>query len=144
MVIFLFIGDWAEAVEYQKQQLKFANGKTLTVEVADSPEKRANGLMNRTQLNDDQGMLFIFDQPQQLSFWMKDTFIPLSIAYFDEDKKLKEIYDMKEQNMMERVQDVDSYPSKCRCQYALEVNKGWFEKNKINQGQSFQLMPLKK
>ncbi len=120
--------------EMATTDLKFKSGPRLKVEVARSFSERSQGLMNRTKLAQDQGMLFIFDQPQKLSFWMKDTFIPLSIAYLDANKTVKEIHQMKAQKMMEKNQDLSGYPSQCLCQYALEVNQGWFKKNKIKVG----------
>jgi hypothetical protein len=61
------------------------------VEIADSEETQRQGLMNRTQLDQGRGMLFIVENPRKLSFWMKNTFIPLSIAFFDKDRKLLDI-----------------------------------------------------
>ena len=58
-------------------------GHRLTVEIAATPEQRATGLMNRFSLQPDHGMLFVFEAPQPLSFWMKDTYVPLSIAFVD-------------------------------------------------------------
>lgn len=144
VVLFFILSITSLSWAFEKQELVFDNGKKLVVEVADDHEKRAQGLMNRTKLGENEGMLFVFTRPQSLSFWMKDTYIDLSIAYFDKDKSLKEIYDMKGQSMMEKVQDFSNYPSKCRCQYALEVNKGWFKKHGIKEGASFKLQSLKK
>lgn len=115
------------------------NHRSLTVEVADDVLSRRKGLMNRTELGADHGMLFVFDKPQKLSFWMSDTYIPLSIGYFDKDKILKEIHHMQPQNMMEKDRETKSYPSKCTCLYALEVNQGWFKRNNIRTGDRFQL-----
>lgn len=123
--------------EFEKRTIRFENGKELRVDVADSMLKRNQGLMNRTSMGTDEGMLFIFEAPQKLSFWMKDTFIPLSIAYLDENRVIKEIHHMKPQNMMERNQDLRGYPSLCECQFAIEVNQGWFDKNNIIVGQKF-------
>jgi uncharacterized membrane protein (UPF0127 family) len=120
--------------EMKKKQIKFSSGAQLEVEIADDFDSRAQGLMGRTSLPSNQGMLFIFDGPQKLSFWMKGTYIPLSIAYLDERRKIREIYHMKAQSMMERYEDLQSYPSQCDCQYALEVNQGWFEANKVQVG----------
>lgn len=119
--------------------LTFKSGAKLQVEVANSFESRAQGLKGRTSLSTNQGMLFIFDVPQRLSFWMKSTYVPLSIGYFDENKTLKEIYPMKAQNMMERTENLQSYPSKCKCLYALEVNQGWFKKNNVKVGDRIQI-----
>ena len=57
------------------------SGKILEVEIADTPEKHARGLMGRTLLEEGKGMLFVYDKAQRLSFWMKNTLVPLSIAF---------------------------------------------------------------
>ncbi len=85
-------------------------------------------------------MLFIFESPQRLNFWTKNTFIPLTIGYFDKERVLKETYDMEAQNLMAREQTPQNYPSQCHCQYALEVPQGWFKKNKIVIGSQFTLL----
>src|SRR4030095_3426198 len=59
------------------------NGHKIVAEVVTTPEQRAKGLMNRFSLQPDHGMLFVFEAPQPLSFWMKNTFIPLLIAFVD-------------------------------------------------------------
>ncbi len=81
-------------IVFEKEKIKIGN-KTITVEIADNHEKQAYGLMHRSSLNTDQGMLFIFSDEQVRSFWMKNTFVPLSIGYFDAQKKLIDIQDMK-------------------------------------------------
>lgn len=111
--------------------------KELVVEVAEDFRSRYQGLMHRTSLAENEGMLFVFDQPQIMSFWMKDTYLSLSIGYFDKNKVLKEIHQMRPQNMMEKKQDLKSYVSKTKCKYALEVNQGWFKKNNIKIGTQF-------
>jgi len=83
------------------------NAETLYVEVADDPWEHQRGLMFREYLPDNMGMLFIFPYPQRLHFWMKNTYIPLSIAYISSDWKIVEIYDMEP--LSER-----SYPPKTR------------------------------
>ena len=75
-------------------QVEFKNGTKLKVEVAQNFWQRAKGLMGRPSLPQNQGMLFIFDSPQKLSFWMKDTLIPLSVAYLDQYGVIQEIYHM--------------------------------------------------
>ncbi len=137
-VLFSVIG-FADSLPEVK--LQFEKGAALNVEVARTFETRQKGLMYRTTLKKDAGMLFVFERPQKLSFWMKDTYLPLSIAYLDKNKVIKEIHKMKPQSLMEREQDHRSYPSRCICQYALEVNQGWFAKQGIKVGEkvTFQL-----
>lgn len=100
----------------------------LEVEIADNTETRRTGLMNRKSMAEDNGMLFIFDRDQKLSFWMKNTYIPLSIAYISSDGKIMEIYDMKPESLRP-VESVNFV------RYALEVNQGWFERNGIKPGE---------
>ena len=75
------------------EQIRIGN-EVLTVEVAKTHEERAKGLMGRTDLPEGHGMLFIYESPQRLVFWMKDTLIPLSVAFFDSDKEIINILDM--------------------------------------------------
>ncbi|MCW7489312.1 DUF192 domain-containing protein [Leptospira meyeri] len=99
--------------------------RVLKLEIANNPSTRATGLMYRTKLGEDEGMLFVFPRPDYLSFWMKNTLIPLSIGYFSEDMRLLESFDMKP-NQTEEV-----YNARKPAMYALEVNQGWFAKHKI-------------
>ncbi len=103
------------------------NAETLYVEVADDPWEHQRGLMFREYLPDNRGMLFIFPYPQRLHFWMKNTYIPLSIAYISSDWKIVEIYDME--LLSERL-----VSSKNKVQYALEVNRGYFQRKGIKVG----------
>ena len=99
----------------------------LFVEVADTPSSRQQGLMNRTSLPENQGMLFVFPNEQVLQFWMKDTIIPLSIAYIDSRGIIVTIRDMQPR-------DLTPVSSVVPAQFALEVNQGWFERNNIRPG----------
>ncbi len=110
-------------------------GKTLLVEVADTNEKRERGLMNRTSLKENSGMIFIFSAESKLSFWMKNTSIPLDIGYFDQNKKLVDIQSMQPSSPME-IQP-RSYPSKRLAKYALEMPARWFEKNHVKIGDRY-------
>ncbi|MCG6148154.1 DUF192 domain-containing protein [Leptospira levettii] len=99
--------------------------RVLKLEIANTPSTRATGLMYRTKLGEDEGMLFVFPKPDYLNFWMKNTLIPLSIGYFSEDMRLLESFDMKP-NQTDEV-----YNGTKPAMYALEVNQGWFAKHKI-------------
>ena len=104
-------------------------GKKLTVEIADTDQARSLGLMNREALPKDQGMLFVFTKPRILSFWMKNTKIPLSIAFFDKRQRLINIIDMSPTSL--ETTYYPTYQSKRAALYALEVNQGWFQENEI-------------
>ena len=136
---FFFSINIASAKEKDTKWAKmtFYNGVSLKVEVADTFEKRTQGLMFRTELPKDQGMLFIFQKEKEMSFWMRNTYLALSIAYFDKNKKLRNIHQMEPQNMLAKEQHNKTYPSKGLCLYALEVHQGWFKKNKIKPGMKF-------
>ncbi len=97
----------------------------LLVEVVNTPADRARGLMYRKSMGENEGMLFVFSEPDYLSFWMKNTLIPLSIAYFNRDKRITDIHDMKPN------QTKELYHSSEKVLYALEVNQGWFAKRNI-------------
>jgi uncharacterized membrane protein (UPF0127 family) len=127
-------------VKFQVQTIKLGN-QTLKVEIADDDKKRAQGLMNRTKLDEGRGMLFIFSQEQPLSFWMKNTLIPLTIGYFDKNQTLFQTVDMSPASPMDVVPP--SYPSSRPGKYALEVPKGWFAKHKIAPGASFKFVDEK-
>ncbi len=99
----------------------------LIVEVASTSQQRYDGLSFRTQLGDDEGMLFVYRQPRMLTFTMRNTLLPLSIAYIDADLVINEILDMD-------VGPGQLFPSQGLVQYALEVRKGWFEERGITAG----------
>lgn len=111
-----------------------ADGSTITVEaeLAIKPEERNFGFMERKKIPDGTGMLFIFESDQILSFWMKNTPHPLSIAYIDSKGVIKNIYDMTPFSL-------SSISSTVSVRYALEVPQGWFKKNNIQEGDSISL-----
>ncbi len=106
--------------------------QSLKVEVADSAEESARGLMERKSLGADEGMLFVFDGEEVRTFWMKNTYIPLSIGFFDSKKKLVDIQDMVP--VKSAVEIPSTYQSTKPAKYALEVNQGWFKKHKVALG----------
>jgi uncharacterized membrane protein (UPF0127 family) len=106
----------------------------VRVEIADTDAERQRGLMGRTALPEDQGMLFVFGGEQELSFWMRNTLIPLSIAYIDSEGRIVDIQDMKPLD-----DDPPHYVSAEPARYALEVNRGFFEKHSIMVGDRAEL-----
>lgn len=106
-----------------------ADGSSVTVnaELAKKEEERNYGFMNRKNIPDGTGMLFIFEADQYLSFWMKNTPTPLSIAYIDSSGVIKNIYDMTPYSL-------SSVKSTGYVRYALEVPQGWYEKNNVHIG----------
>ncbi|MFH0977384.1 MAG: DUF192 domain-containing protein [Spirochaetota bacterium] len=100
----------------------------LTSEIAETEKSRSTGLMHRNYLDENSGMLFIFKREEILAFWMKNTIIPLNIAYINRQGIIIDIQYMKPLDAS------ITYPSKKAAIYALEVNKGWFRKNNIKEG----------
>lgn len=119
---------------FKKRKIRIAD-RIVRVEIADTDERRAYGLMFREKLPQDEGMLFIFDEEEQRSFWMHNTLIPLSIGYFSRDKVLNEILDM--QPAVLGASRPKTYPSRKKAMFALEMNIGWYQRNKIRPGVSF-------
>ncbi len=101
----------------------------MRVEIANDAFEIARGLMYRTALAENRGMLFIFEGEQKLSFWMKNTLIPLSIAFIGSEGRIVDIQDMKPLD-----DDPPSYVSARPAQYALEVNQGFFEERGVEVG----------
>ncbi len=103
----------------------------ISVEVADTEETRQKGLMNRHEMKPDHGMLFIFDQSRVLNFWMKNTFIPLSIGFFDENCRLVQKLEMTEV-ASEMEEPKATYSSGKSALMALEMNKDWFKNSQVH------------
>jgi uncharacterized membrane protein (UPF0127 family) len=106
------------------------DGKKIYIkaEIADTDETRSRGLMFRERMDADRGMLFVFEKSRTRSFWMKNTCIPLDIAYINENGIINEIYTMKPLDYS------ITYNSIKPAMFALEVNAGWFKKNNISAG----------
>ena len=97
------------------------------IEVVSTLEARNTGLMHRKSLPDDGGMIFVWDRKKIQCMWMKNTLIPLSVAYIEDTGEIIDIYDMVPLSMK-------SVCSRKPVLYALEVNKGWFKKNGFHVG----------
>jgi len=112
------------------------NGRPLTVEVARTKAQRKKGLMYRDELGRHEGMLFVFREDQYLSFWMKNTKIPLSIAFLDKNGKVTDIYDMEPYSLY-------TVRSTKKCRYAIEVNRGFFNECTLLVGDTIDLSLLR-
>ncbi len=99
----------------------------INAEVASTQEQRAIGLMHRPTMPANDGMLFVFERPGQQCFWMKNTLLPLSIAFLEDDGTVVNIEEMKPQSL-------DSHCSAKPVRFALEMNQGWFSKRAIKPG----------
>jgi uncharacterized membrane protein (UPF0127 family) len=106
----------------------------LKVEVAASEEQRSRGLMFREKLGANDGMLFVFDEPAYHSMWMKNTLIPLSVAFIDGDGRILNILDMEPQTL-------DTHTAAGPARYAIETNKGWFAAKAIKAGDKVTGLP---
>lgn len=125
-------GESATAPEFPQPELPTVTlrlgSATVEAEVADRAPQRNIGLMGRTELPDGRGMLFVFPQPQPMAFWMRNTLVPLSIAYINGAGVIREIHDLQpldEKSVRSTVRDLV---------YALEVPQGWFAKNGVLPG----------
>lgn len=112
------------------------NGEHFTVELAETPDKQALGLMFRDSLPDDHGMLFLFPRESYRSFWMKNTRIPLDIFYFDENLTLVSV---SEDTPPCRTRQCPSYPSAGPAKYVLELNAGKAEELSVQAGDQLKL-----
>jgi len=116
----LLVGCTTAADPSQFTQLQFS-GNEFQIETMNTPAERATGLMNRTELAADHGMLFIFESSQPVAFWMKNTLIPLDILYFNAEKELIEIY---ADTPPCTADPCPSYPSQHAVKYVLELSAG--------------------
>lgn len=115
-----------------------SDGSTVTVlaEIARTEAARNFGFMERKNIPDGTGMLFVFENDQILHFWMKNTPSPLSIAYIDKNGRINEIFDMKPYSL-------ESVDGTSFARYALEVPQGYFERAGIKAGDRIDLSPIK-
>jgi len=106
----------------------------IQAEVAATDAERQQGLMYREKMGPNEGMVFLFEAPAGVCMWMKNTLIPLSVAFIAEDGKIVNIEDMQPQTM-------DSHCAKKPVRYALEMNKGWFKQKNIKPGSVIHGLP---
>ena len=106
----------------------------IQAELADTPKSREVGLMNRTSMPTNSGMLFVFEQKAGHCFWMNNTKIPLSIAFIADDGKIVNIEEMQ-------AETTNNHCPKAAVRYALEMNKQWFSERVIVPGTSITGLP---
>ena len=112
------------------------NGNTvllLDCELADTPEERAVGLMNRTLLGDDEGMIFYYEPPREVSFWMKNTLIPLDMVFVNEWFVVVRVSQADPEPGVSD-EELTRYPSGEPVRYVIEMNQGLAEENDIVPG----------
>ena len=121
----------AKAQTQAQQTLPIATLQTgihlIRAEIASAPQERATGLMFRTSLEPNHGMLFVFPEKAGHCFWMRNTLIPLSIAFLDDDGSIVNIVDMQPHS------EASHCPLRA-VRYALEMEQGWFAKRGIQPG----------
>lgn len=103
----------------------------ISAQVAATPEQRSVGLMWRQDMPANEGMLFVFEKPSQQCFWMKNTLLPLTAAFVEDDGTIVNLADMKPQT-------TDSHCSSKPVRFVLEMHQGWFTKRGVAAGQRLQ------
>lgn len=106
----------------------------IQAELVANDKDRQQGLMFREKMGPNEGMVFVFDAPATVCMWMKNTLLPLSVAFIDESGKIVNIEDMKPQT-------TDSHCAKKPVRYALEMNQGWFRQKNIKPGSAIGGLP---
>jgi uncharacterized membrane protein (UPF0127 family) len=129
----LLMGAWAMPVAAQDQAQRLpavnlgAGIHNIRAEVARTPDQHEIGLMFRTAMGASEGMLFIFERAGQQCFWMKNTLIPLAVAFVADDGSIVNLDEMKPQTL-------NSHCSTKPVRFVLEMNTGWFAKRGIKEG----------
>lgn len=99
----------------------------IKAEVAANDADRQQGLMFRKSMGRNEGMVFVFDAPTKVCMWMKDTYLPLSVAFLDKDGRIINIEEMQRQT-------TESHCATKPARYALEMNQGWFKRKNVSSG----------
>ncbi|HET7404408.1 MAG TPA: DUF192 domain-containing protein [Usitatibacter sp.] len=133
--LFLALASLAANAEatFRSAHVKVA-GHEMKVEVAETEPQREQGLMYRKSLGRNDGMLFLFEEPAYHAMWMKNTLIPLSVAFIDAKGEILNILDMEPETL-------DSHMAAGPAVYAIEANKGWFAANKVKAGDKVTGLP---
>ena len=127
-LVFLSFAAWPQQAQTNLPRVQLQAGMfQIDAQVAATPKQREIGLMFRQDMATHEGMLFVFEQPQQQCFWMKNTLLPLTAAFVDEDGTIVNLADMKPQS-------TQSHCSEKPVRFVLEMNQGWFAKKNIKKG----------
>lgn len=130
IIILIIIFYYSLKNENEIPKVCFSSEKCASVEIADDNEERQKGLMFREEMDENSGMLFIFENSDYYNFWMKNTLIPLDIIWISEDMKIVDI-----QNAVPCLEEpCEIYKPREKAFYVLEVNSGFAERNEINIG----------
>ncbi len=124
----------APQLDLPKVTLK-AGMHLIHAQVASTPEQRATGLMFRSEMPANEGMLFVFEEPAGQCFWMKNTLLPLTAAFVADDGTVVNLADMKPRTL-------DSHCSAKPVRYVLEMHQGWFAKRGIQAGSRLGGLPF--
>lgn len=131
-VYFLALIFFSIGLASADQRLKLVvNGHEISASVASTFAQRKKGLMNRKNLAENEGMLFVFPKPDHYSMWMKNTLIPLSVAFIDHNGVIINIEEMTAHSL-------DQHTAQKPAQYALEMNAGWFRRHETKAGDRVQ------
>lgn len=127
----------AQEPQLNLPRVKLAAGMhIIDAQVAGTPDQRMTGLMHRKEMPQHEGMLFVFDHPAEQCFWMKNTLLPLSVAFLADDGTIVNIDEMQPQTL-------ESHCSAKPVRYVLEMNKGWFARKGIKAGARLEGPPFK-
>jgi uncharacterized membrane protein (UPF0127 family) len=119
---------WAQEPQTDLQRTVIQAGMfQINAQIAQTPQQRQIGLMFRKEMPAHEGMLFVFEEPQKQCFWMKNTLLPLTAAFVDDEGVIVNTADMQPQS-------TDSHCSDKPVRFVLEMNQGWFAKKKIGKG----------
>jgi uncharacterized membrane protein (UPF0127 family) len=125
LLLLLSVTALAQTAQTELPRINMQAGMyQINAQVASTPEQRAIGLMNRPDMPQHEGMLFVFENPQVQCFWMKNTLMPLTAAFIADDGSIVNLADMKPQT-------TDSHCSDKPVRYVLEMKQGWFASKQI-------------
>ncbi len=127
VALIMVIPDYCQATAGDSSTQISVGDRAVYVELAVTTEERARGLQSRKSLEEDHGMLFVFPEKKRATFWMKETYIPLSLAFISEDGRITQIEEMEPGSL-------EYHASDAEVKYALEMKAGWFKRSGVGVG----------